>query len=63
MYVPRGFKERMTTEEMAAFLTLETQEKVSADDVRRICNEGALLDDNGTVGYYDFIAYMAAYVK
>ena len=52
-----------TPEEMAEYISEQSGEKVSAAEVKRVAREGRLADENGLIGLYELIAYLAVVVK
>lgn len=52
-----------TPEEIAAYISRHAEKEIGAQQVKRIALDGKLLNENGEVGLYELIAYMATVVN
>lgn len=52
-----------TPEDMAAWIAEESGTAVDPKTVRKIALEGNLINEDGEIGFYEFLAYMAVFVK
>ncbi len=52
-----------TPEDMAEWIAKESGMKVDPKAIRKASLEGNLINENGEIGFYELLAYMAVFVK
>lgn len=52
-----------TPEDMAAWITEESGESVEAAAVRKAALEGDLINEEGKIGLYELLSFMAMFVQ